>query len=95
MNVEELKKKLKAVGIPKNNLDEVAKDLYELILQRIMVAYITELGDSQKEKLRGLPGEEITKYIKDHKEEYPAMNEAIIAKVSQETLEEYLQEMKK
>ncbi|MCX6766696.1 MAG: hypothetical protein NT170_02860 [Candidatus Moranbacteria bacterium] len=95
MNVEELKNNLRAVGIPENNLNEVAKDLYELILQRIMAAYLNGLDEGQKDKLRGLSGEEITKYIKDHKEEYPAMNKENVAKISQETLEEYLREMKK
>lgn len=87
--IEEIKIKLKALGIAESDTSGVMEDIMKLIVAVSLKSYVSKLTAEQKLKLESLSGSEIVKYLEDNKNDFPPMPEENFERIYQETWDNY------
>ena len=95
MNQNDLKEKLRSLGIEDDKIDKVIKDLSEMVVMEITKKYIASLSSQQLNLLKSIPESEIPSLIKKEKDKFPQFSPKEIEKIGNEVLEKYFQEMSK
>jgi hypothetical protein len=97
MNEEEqlhiLKEKIMSYGVRDDEVDEVIKDVNEIIMLRALREYIETSEDPMVKIIKTLPESEATEYFEKNKEAMPVLNVEKLKEIGIQTWSEYFQFM--
>ncbi|MDP3731207.1 MAG: hypothetical protein Q8R34_01795 [bacterium] len=95
IDVIELKNKLLSFGAPSDELDKIIVEVNEIVLAKVMTAYIKKLSDEQVARLKLIPENQLIEYLSSNKSDFPIFSKEEFEKVYIETWQNYFSAIKK
>jgi hypothetical protein len=89
MTEENITERLEAMGYKGAELRGTMRDVGKLIVARTAAEYISQLPQSEQEKLKSLSETEVETYLAEHRSSFPAMSQEAFEKIHDGTWEEF------
>lgn len=95
MVYEETKQRLLAAGIQPEEVDIAIRDVQKMIAAKIFIRFVPEITPELQQKFAGQTEDQVTEYLKQHPEEFPAISSAAVQAIEQETWASYFAAMER
>jgi hypothetical protein len=95
MVYEETKQRLLAAGIQAEEVDLAIRDVQKMIAAKIFIRFVPDITPELQQRFAGQTEDQVTAYLKQHPEEFPAISPAAVEKIEQETWASYFAAMEK